>query len=149
MSKGLWFETFSTLAVRDNKMSNVRWIFYYVLNFLIWWVRMKKYICKPIPFTIDFMSSIRCELNLILNYECEMTFWFFLYNSMFCLLLAHLYGKWVKTLKWNIAYMQNQRNSQNNFITYTILLEWNFSHNMETWWCPLSDKNTLNLVFPI
>ena len=81
MSKGLWLKTFSTLAVRDNKMSNVRWIFYYVLNFLIWWVRMKKYICKPIPFTIDFMSSIRCELNLILNYECEMTFWFFLYKA--------------------------------------------------------------------
>ena len=35
MSKGLWLKTFSTLAVRDNKMSNVRWIFYYVLNFLI------------------------------------------------------------------------------------------------------------------
>ena len=91
MSKGLWFETFSTLAVRDNKMSNVRWIFYYVLNFLIWWVRLKKYICKPIPFTIDFMSSIRCELNLILNYECEMTFWFFLYKAHVLFTTCSLY----------------------------------------------------------
>ena len=78
MSKGLWLETFSTLAIRDNKMSKVRWIFYYLLNFLFWWVRMKKHICKPIRLFIDFMSSMRCELNLILNYECEGTSWFLL-----------------------------------------------------------------------
>ena len=77
MSKGLWLETFSTLAIRDNKMSKVRWIFYYLLNFLFWWVRMKKHICKPIRLFIDFMSSMRCELNLfwIMNAKGHLDFY--------------------------------------------------------------------------
>ena len=81
MSKGLWFESFSTLAIRDNKMSNVRWIFYYVLNFLLRGVGMKKHICKPILFFIDFMSSIRRELNLILNMNAKGCFDFLLYKA--------------------------------------------------------------------